>query len=709
MMVMPMSKAQPRKLWWTAAEIADAKLPDMPGTKRGVSMHVERHSWTAHPEHARRRKGRGGGWEFHWTLLPMRAQKKLLAEQAEVRDAPEMGRDEAWAWFDSLPERVREEARARLAAIQEIEALEMGGMSRDLAVHEIATLHVKASRTVWNWLGMIEGVSLPDRLPYLAPRHQAAKRKLRIAECDEEFMDVLKADYLRPERPTFKSAYRRAVRIAEAKGWAALTLKTAKRHLDREVSALTQLLCRKGIDAVKQAYPAQVRDRRALHAMEAVNADYHRFDVFVRWPTGEIVRPQMCAFQDIYSGRILSWRVDQTPNKVGVSLALGDMIERFGIPEHVLLDNGREFANKFLTGGVPTRFRFKVKDDDIAGILPTLGCTVHWATPYSGQSKPIERAFRDLCDDVAKDPRFAGAYTGNRPDAKPENYGAHAVPLERFLQVLAEGIEEHNARGDRRGQTTEGSSILETFERSYAVAPIRKATEEQRRLWLMGAEGLRCDAKSGAVRFHGNEFWSDWMHELAGEKIIARFDPADFRTGLHVYALDGRYLGHAEMRQAAGFFDLEEARNHAAARRKFVKAEKEAAEAARKLRMAELGDYLDEARREIGDTPAPEAQVVRPVFEQKRKPKKAKPVDPAAEAKREAFVASFPERAKARQKQEPETAEARFTRAKEIEARLEAGETVTRDDERWLIGYRSTPEFKARERVQKRFSENRNG
>ena len=49
------------------------------------------------------------------------------------------------------------------------------------------------------------------------------------------------------------------------------------------------------------------------------------------WPGGEIVRPQMVAFQDIHSGRILSWRVDQTPNKVGVQLALGDMIERLTI------------------------------------------------------------------------------------------------------------------------------------------------------------------------------------------------------------------------------------------------------------------------------------------------------------------------------------------------------------------------------------------
>lgn len=694
-----MSDARPDREWWTAQEIAEARLPDLPASKRGVQKHVDRMNWTAHAEFARRRKGRGGGWEFLWKLFPSRAQQKLLAEATPREDTPEMGRDDAWSWFDTLPEATKDKARARLQAVQEVEALEAGGMARDLACAQVARRVRASTRTMWNWLALIEGVRSDDRLPYLAPRHTAARRKLRMAECDDEFMDFLKADFLRLEGPAFSACYRRAVRVARDQGWEALTEKTAKRRLDRDVSALTQVYCRKGVEAVKRLYPAQVRDRMALHAMEAVNADYHRFDVFVRWPDGQIVRPQMVAFQDVYSGRILSWRVDQTPNKVGVQLALGDMVERFGIPDHVLLDNGREFANKFLTGGVPTRFRFKVRDDDIPGILPTLGCVVHWATPYSGQSKPIERAFRDMCEDIAKDPRFEGAYTGNNIDAKPENYGNAAVPLERFLTILAEGIEEHNARGGRRGQTTIGRSILETFEASYAVAPVRKATDEQRRLWLMGAEGLRADSRNGVVRFQGSEFWSDWMHQIAGEKIVARFDPADFRTGLHLYALDGRYLGHAEMKVAGAFFDLEEARNHAAARRKFVKAEAAAADAARKLRVSELGGYLDAAAATPDERDAPAAKVVRPVF---AKPKVAKPRQPdlQSDQRRAALVASFAERKEVVDPKE-DTARERYARAKEIKARIAAGEPVTRQDERWLISYRDTPEFRSQERLEK--------
>ncbi|AKO97642.1 MULTISPECIES: transposase domain-containing protein [Marinovum] len=695
----------PDRVWWTAEQIAAAELVDMPSTPRRINALAARFNWRAVPGKARRRKGKGGGWEYHYTLFPMRAQQALLAAVKDPKVPEVLSRGEAWEWFGSLPDLARETAERRLLVIQKTEALERGGLGRDLAVREIAQIEMISARTIWNWLGLIEGVRADDRLPYLAPRHRIAKRRVAQAECSEEFWEVVKSDYLRPERPSFSSCYRRAVRIAKEHGWQTASERTLRNRLHREVPQLTITLCRKGVDALKALFPSQTRDRMSLHAMEAVNADYHRLDVFVRWPAepgsnsseGEIVRPQLVAFQDLHSGRILSWRLDKTPNKVGVSLALGDMIERFGIPDHVVLDNGREFANKFLTGGVKTRFRFKVKDDDIPGVLTTLGVEIHWATPYSGQSKPIERAFKDLADDIAKDPRFEGAYTGNGVDAKPENYGNAAIPLEDFIRVVAEGIEEHNARPGRRGQTTAGRSIIETFEESYANAPIRKATPEQRRLWLMGAEGVKADSRNGLIRFMGNEYHAEWMYEIAGDRVVARFDPADLRAPLHIYALGGGYLGEAECRVAAGFFDLDEARQHNAARKKWVKAEKEAAAAARKYRARELGGYLDGiGARE--PAPAPETKVVR-MTPQKRLPKstpKPAPLSKAETAQRAAFVADFQARKSTKDEAaaKRDDARERFARAEEIEARLADGEEVSRDLIRWMEGYRQTPEYR---------------
>ena len=692
--------ATPAQEWWTAAEIAEAGLTDLPRTQQGVDSHAKRLNWRGQPAFARRRVGRGGGWEYHWHLFPSRAQRQLVAAaEVTIPEAPSLEPDAAWTWYEALPEKVKTKARARLATLARVDAMVAAGQGRFLAVIDAARMAGVSPRSVWSWIEMVEGLAASNRLPYLAPRHRAARRKVRRGECSPEFLDALRSDFLRLSQPSFTSCYRRAVRLAEANGWDTLPERTMRRLYRRHVSRATEVLARKGVEALKRLTPAQQRDKTALRPLEVVNADFHKFDVFVRFPAeaGEagpsVCRPQMVAFQDVFSGRILSWRVDREPNALAVQLAAGDMVETWGIPEHVLLDNGREFAAKAITGGAPTRYRFKVREDDIPGLFVALGCTVMWATPYSGQSKPIERAFRDLCDSVAKDPRFDGAWTGNRPDAKPEDYGSRAIELEAFLSVLAEGIAEHNTRTGRRSEVAMGRSFAEVFDEGYASAPIRKATKAQRRLWLLGAEGLRADARTGAIAFQGNTYHAPWLIEAAGRRVIVRFDPADLWAGVHVYSAENEYLGHAPCQQKVGFRDSAEARQLARARRAALTAERKAMEAQRRFTAAELGALLDAAAPDA-QRPAVEAKVVRPAFGTGRRP--APERDEAFEAEAEvvgqALVADLAARRGAAQAPEEDEL-VRFRRALDLERRIAGGEAVTADQQRWLGVYRQEPEY----------------
>jgi putative transposase len=700
-----MARLAPVREWWTAEEVACAGLPDLPSTRQAIEAIIKRLNWRGNPAFARRRAGKGGGWEYNWRLFPSRAQRKLLHEVAAPLEPQRPERDEAWRWYEGLPQSVKDKAEARLLIVQRVESLEPA-LGRHMAVVNVSKLDGVAPRTVWNWFSAIEGVRGDDRLPYLAPRHRATPetRRKTAKDCDPEFFDTLKSDYLRLEGPPFTDCYRRAARIAKAKGWVFLPERTMRRRMDKAVSQATQILAREGIDAVKRLYPVQVRDKSCLHALQAANADFHKFDVFVRWPAignepGQVQRPQMVAFQDIFSGRILAWRVDVTPNSTAVLLCAGDMITEWGIPEHVLLDNGREFAAKAITGGASTRYRFKVKEDDIPGLFTALDCKIHWATPYSGQSKPIERAFRDMCQSIAKDPRLAGAYTGNRPDAQPENYGSRAVDLEYFLTVLAEGIEEHNNRQGRRSEVAFGRSFADVFAESYATAPIRKATEAQRRLWLLGAEGIRADRNTGAVWFQGNEYWAEWMQPLAGERVIVRFDPTALWDGVHVYGADNAYLGHAPARQKIGFFDIDEGRAHARARAAHLKAQKAALEAERKFTATQLGQTLDDlAEQADGALPKPEAKVVRPTFGKGRvtPARVARAPEERADVSNEqaAIVADLAAR-RAGPAQTEETSRETFRRALDLERQIEAGETITREQERWLSAYQNSAEYQS--------------
>jgi hypothetical protein len=329
-------------------------------------------------------------------------------------------------------------------------------------------------------------------------------------------------------------------KAAKKEGWVPIASERAlRRRLDAEVPKAVQVLARMGKDKAKTLFPAQRRTRAHLQAMEAVNMDGHKIDVFVKVPwTVKPVRMYLIAIQELYSGTILAWRLSDAETWEAVRLVIGDMVEKVGIPDHMYLDNGRAFASQWITGQTRKRFRFKVKEEDPRGLLTTLGVETHFTTPYSGQSKPIERAFRDLADMIAKHPFCAGAYTGNKPDAKPENHGSRAIPLEAFRSHVAVQIADHNAQEGRKARNCAGRSFDATFAAGMETAIVRQPTAAQRALWLLAAEGVRAQKGSGEIHYQGNRYWHAALNQHAGRKVTIRFDPDALHQPVKVYDLD---------------------------------------------------------------------------------------------------------------------------------------------------------------------------
>lgn len=616
------------KTWFTAAELAALKLPGLSSAKRKINELAQAERWALRTDRAgmplaRARQGRGGGTEYHVGVLPPQATsamvRKGLLGLAEARDAGVPANDggddrtaqgQLWSWFDLQSDTVKADAGVRLAIIDEIEALEGAGMTRTAAVASVGASHGVAESTLWSWLTLIAGADRADRLPLLAPQRKGGGKP---SEVDEGAWRFLLSDYLRPERPTFASCYHRCLReYCGPRGLELPHQKTLFRKVEKEVPAAVVTLKRYGADALRNTVPAQQRSVAGLHALELVNIDGHKCDVFVRWPDGRVARPILVGIQDVFSRKILSWRFAKTEDQVVTRLAFADLFRDWGIPKGCLLDNGRAFASKLITGGAKTRYRFGIRDDDPTGLLTALDVNAHWALPYRGQSKPIERAWRDLCDNIAKHPAFAGAYTGNRPDAKPENYGDRAIDLETFKRVFRAGIEAHNARPNRQTEMAGGRlSFDQVFNASYATAVIGKASPEQLRMALLASEVVRTDRKDGSVKSHGNIWWSPAMSALAGRKMILRYDPDDLAAPVHVYGLDGRYQATAALQGRTAFLDAGAAKERARQEGALKKATKAQAEAFQLLTAAQLADMMPDLPDEPEAAPSP--SVIRPV------------------------------------------------------------------------------------------------
>ncbi|WP_182085209.1 DDE-type integrase/transposase/recombinase [Aureimonas sp. ME7] len=130
------------KEWLTAREIADANLPQIPTTVKGVLDLAERDGWNTDEIRSRKRAGRGGGMEYHVGALPTLAQVDYkrrflrvgsLAMPAAANDAPSS------LVRSNLSARAAIERDARLAILRAFDAFAKGqrvnkGATRDLFV-----------------------------------------------------------------------------------------------------------------------------------------------------------------------------------------------------------------------------------------------------------------------------------------------------------------------------------------------------------------------------------------------------------------------------------------------------------------------------------------------------------------------------------------------------------------------------------------------
>ncbi|PAL25504.1 transposase domain-containing protein [Sphingopyxis sp. GW247-27LB] len=608
------------KFWFTAAELADLKLPGLPATKRKVNERAAKECWALQADSegmplARPRQARGGGLEYHLSVLPSATRTALVRRGIAIEcqpaaDSSPIGQSALWSWYEAQSDKVKAEAERRARIIGQIDLMIDTGVLPSNAVPAVAIGEKIGASTLWSWLSLVDGVAPSDRLPHLAPRRKGGGRTVEV---DEELWSILVSDYLRPSRPTFASCYSRTEDIAAERGLSLPSEKTLKRRLEREIDGRLIVARRYGTDALKLTIPQQRRTVAHMHAMEWVNIDGHKFDVFVRRkgarPGDKPIRPVMVALQDVFSRKILAWRIGESESAVLTRLAFADLFRDYGIPGHCLLDNGRAFASKWITGGAPTRFRFKIKDDEPTGLLTALGVKTRWAKPFHGQAKPIERAFRVLADVVARAPDTEGAWTGNHVDAKPENYNEKALDWDVFVALVDRVITKHNAKRGRRTETANGRSYDEVFAASYAVSEIRKASQEQLRLALLAGEQVRTHRQSGEIALVGNRYWAPELSQIAGKPVTIRFDPDNLHSEIHVYSQSGEFLVTAALVADTGFDNIGAARARAKADRDIVKLARELE------KQQELRDAAEIAALQPGaiEPDRPEPKIIRPV------------------------------------------------------------------------------------------------
>lgn len=615
-------------------------VPGLPTTLQGLRYSLNKCADNS-PELVRKRAG-SKAFEYHISVLPPEVRAELLASKGLIEtssgiiDLParrkvttdvveNFERQQLWQHWESATNEQRSRAEARARAVALVAELVESGLSLRLAMKTAAHKLLMSEGSLRNLYYRVQSRSRDVWAPVLLDRRLREKCKTsREAPISEEAWQFFLGDYLRPEEPCFTKSYELLVIAATEYGWEIPSERTLRRRVEREIDARVLVATRKGDNALARMFPSQQRTVAQLHAMEWINGDGYQHNVFVRWYNGEVIRPKTWVWQDVHSRKIIGWRTDVSENSDSIRLSLMDAIATFGKPEHVTIDNTRAAANKWLSGGVPNRYRFKVKPDDPMGILPMLGIQVHWTSVIGGkgwgQAKPIERAFGvgGLGDYIDKHPSLAGAYTGPNTQNKPDNYGDRVVDVETFIAAISEGIAMYNARLKRDTEMCRGQlSFDQAFERSYSNAIVTRLSDEQIRQLMLPAEAVTVKVtgeffleSGGTLYGRKNSYWHPSLANIRQRKITVRFDPRNLHSEVACYDLDGRFLCMAECRSAVAFGDTEKGREHSRQRKQMMTHTKRAARAQRRMSAIEVNDLLPK----VAPPEPPQRHIVERVF-----------------------------------------------------------------------------------------------
>ena len=605
------------KSYYSVAELLTLKLLSLPKTHKGILDKAKRENWNS-----RKRDGKGGGVEYAVKSMQEDVQAEIVVKlgKSAVKNLPVLAEESApvdaqllWATYEQGTAKQQQKAQMKLGIMFAVAELVNGGVKILDALALVCHKHNQDGEksvtvsALKSWWYQVKDADRSLWLPLLMDSY-GAHSESREAAFTPEAWAFFRADYFRNERPQFGSCYERLKRAASANCWVIPSPSSIKRKILREIPKTHQTYLRDGTYALSRMYPSLIRTVAGIEAMEWVNGDGYKHNVWVRWHNGHIIRPKTWLWQDVRTRKILAYRCDESENTNMIRLALLDVVNKYGIPKHLTIDNTKAAANKKMTGGVKNRYRFKVREDEVQGIIPALGIQLHWTTVRygrgRGQAKPIERAFSHggLGELVDKHPLLAGYHAGDNALDKPDNYQGNkaGVDYESFILALEEGIQMFNERQDRATEICQGKlSFNQAFERDYAVAEKRWATPEQLRYLLtlheevtLKENGTFTLKAGGEVQGLRNRYEA---YELIGtnhKKVVVRYDPNNLHDAVWVYSLDGTYLAEAHCTVDAAFGDTIAAQDHSRKEREFVRHTQKAAKAAQDMAIQEAAAYM---------------------------------------------------------------------------------------------------------------------
>jgi len=371
---------------------------------------------------------------------------------------------------------------------------------------------------------------------------------------DQPWFEFFSNHYLQEQRPSLAHVWRMTFGFAthETKQ---ITLENFPsvvafwRLLSQRFDEGTIYRARYGYSAWKRKFEAHiVRDYESLPAGEAWVSDHAQIDVLTT--SGDrVAAPWLTAWRCLKTGKFLGWHIHvEPPNSDHIFQAFYRAALAFGLPKHVLIDNGKDYRSRDFAGGRTTLHKVQVDEAKASPMLLLLNVQPHFAIPYNAQTKPIERDFLKIKEWFSKTfPGYRGGDVIERPERLAEEVkGRRLVSFEELKAGLEGFITKVLNCLPSQGRALRGRSPDMAWGEEFVTR--REVRRDALKLFCMRASNPVKIGRNGVRDSRLDSFyWGEWMAGRKGDLVYMRRDPDSWQDAWVFDAKDDSYIAQATL------------------------------------------------------------------------------------------------------------------------------------------------------------------
>ena len=370
-----------------------------------------------------------------------------------------------------------------------------------------------------------------DGIAGLLAKYGAKSNKSTVTD---SYFEYFKNLYLVEGAPSLKSCWDStlgyAMRTFGADKLTFPSFMSFKRRLEKEVPKQSIYLARYGDSAWNRKYGSYIdRDYSNIICGKVWVSDHAQLDIACMTKDGDVVFPWVTAWRDYKSGKWLGWLLQSgNPNSDHIFQTFYYAADVYGLPEDVIIDNGKDYRCKDFAGG---RRIIKIDTNKArtTSMLDELNVQVHFALPYNAQTKPIERDFLKIKELLSK---HCIGYRGGNVVERPEKL-AREIKEGKILQfddlkkIFDNFVINVLNKKPSQGKNLNGLAPDELFNRE-AAEKITTSKDALKLFCMRTSKNYTISRNGIKDRELGITYWADWMISQTGLKVYLRRDVQDY-------------------------------------------------------------------------------------------------------------------------------------------------------------------------------------